>query len=442
MPSEQFAGHRLVSPFGVISDVAALPVMRGLPGLTVFQARIGSGLPGIGYSGSQEDMPMGGAGSSVDDPSAAQTVAIAEAAERYASGDFLGERVIWSRASELGRDALDLAGIPRCSPGEYAGPRCPLTRPDPVARIRWVSGIDLTTGRELLVPAVMACYRLHDVRPSERFWYQISTGYAVHTDPAEALVRGICEVIERDAIAITWLQQLRLPRLDPVSCAASSEGATTSAASFAQVLEWCDSHFIKTYLFDATTDLGVPTAYCVQVADHDDRVHQVVGCSTGRDLPSAARKAILEALLVRRMLQAGDVVPRSPEEFSSFQDGGRYMAARERLCAFEFLLNRPVQDRTGPMHHWLPGESAAALQYLITMLAGHGAQVIAVDRTPRELADVGLTAVCVLIPELQPMSLIPAAQFRGHDRLTRAPAAMGFPPLREEAMNPWPQPFI
>lgn len=435
MPTEQFAGHRLVSPFGVISDVTAMRVLRGLPGLAVFHARIGSGLPGAGYS-PQEDMSIGGAGSSVDDPTTAETVAIAEAAERYASGDFLGERVIWSRASELGRDALDLDRIPRCSPREYAGPRCPLTRPDPEARIRWVSGVDLPTGRELLVPAVMACYRLNDVRPSERFWYQISTGYAVHTDPAEALVRGICEVIERDAIAITWLQQLQLPRLDPVSCAASPEGA-----SFAQVLEWCDSHFIRTYLFEATTDLGVPTAYCVQVADHDDRVHQVVGCSTGRDLPSAARKAILEALLVRRMLQSRDAVPRSPEECRSISDGGSYMGTRERLGAFEFLLNQPVQERMAPMCHRLPGESAAALQYLITMLAGHGATVIAVDRTPRELADVGLTAVCVLIPELQPMSLAPDAQYRGHDRLTRAPAAMGFPPLPEEAMNPWPQPF-
>lgn len=441
MPIEQFAGDRLVSPFGVVSDVAAMKVLRGLPGLTVFHARIGSGLPGVGYSGQQEDMPIGGAGSSVDDSSTAQTVAIAEAAERYASGDFLGERVIWSRASELGRDALDLDRIPRCSPAEYARPRCPLTRPDPEARIRWVSGVDLTTGGELLVPAVMACYRLHDVRPSERFWYRVSTGYAVHTDPAEALVRGICEVIERDAIAITWLQRLALPRLDPVSWAASSEGATTSPASFAQVLEWCDSHFIETYLFEATTDLGVPTAYCVQVAAHDDRVHQVVGCSTGRDLPSAARKAILEALLVRRMLQSGDAVPRTPDEFRSVSDGGRYMATRERRGAFEFLLDQPVQERTEPICRRLPGESATALQRLITMLAGHGARVIAVDRTPRELADVGLTAVCVLIPELQPMSLIPAAQYRGHDRLTRAPAAMGFPPVPEEAMNPWPQPF-
>jgi ribosomal protein S12 methylthiotransferase accessory factor len=67
---------------------------------------------------------------------------------------------------------------------------------------------------------------------------------------------------------------------------------------------------------------------------------------------------------------------------------------------------------------------------------------IAVDRTPRELADVGLTAVNVVIPDLQPMSLRPLAQYRAHPRLYEAPVLMGYSSRSEEELNPWPQPFL
>ena len=47
----------------------------------------------------------------------------------------------------------------------------------------------------------------------ERFALPISTGCAAHTDIAAALLSGLCEVIERDAIALLWLQRMAVPRL-------------------------------------------------------------------------------------------------------------------------------------------------------------------------------------------------------------------------------------
>lgn len=68
-------------------------------------------------------------------------------------------------------------------------------------------------------------------------------------------------------------------------------------------------------------------------------------------------------------------------------------------------------------------------------------QVIAIERTTRELREVGLTSVNVVIPDLQPMSLAPFAQFKAHPRLYDAPSAMGYPVRSKEELNPWPQPF-
>jgi ribosomal protein S12 methylthiotransferase accessory factor len=89
----------------------------------------------------------------------------------------------------------------------------------------------------------------------------------------------------------------------------------------------------------------------------------------------------------------------------------------------------------------LPDDPADALAWLLDTLSRKGMQAIAVDRTPRELRAAGLTAVNVVIPDLQPMSLYPLSQCRAHPRLYQAPLLMGYPSHSEEDLNPWPQPF-
>jgi len=49
--------------------------------------------------------------------------------------------------------------------------------------------------------------------------------------------------------------------------------------------------------------------------------------------------------------------------------------------------------------------------------------------------------VRVIIPGLQPLSFHYRARYLGHPRLYEAPALMGYPVLREEDLNGWPQPF-
>jgi ribosomal protein S12 methylthiotransferase accessory factor len=421
----------LVSPFGPIAGLRRLATAqgRGLGGLAVMGAAIGSGSPGFPPVGSVADMHWG-IGRTMDDAALARLVAIAEGAERYAAGDFLGECRILSSAGELDGPALDLNRIPRCSERELDTPGCPLRRLEPGAPIRWVQGIDLVTGQPTWVPAVMASYCLRGVLPSERFWYRISTGFAVHFDPKEALIRGICEVIERDSIALLWLQRLQLPVIS---------GHCLSPVAQC-LLDWSDRHFIDSYLFDATTDLGVPTVYCLQIAEYDGYARQVAGAGCARDIATAAEKALLEAIASRPMFTDDAEIKEDFTKFSDIKDGALYMARREMASAFGFLLDS-ARERTGPERDELPQDPAEALAWIISALDREGMQVAAVDRTPRELRAVGLTAVNVIIPDLQPMTLHPLAQYRAHPRLYKAPMSMGYFSHSEENLNPCPQPF-
>jgi ribosomal protein S12 methylthiotransferase accessory factor len=415
----------LVSPVGVVGGLRRAAAPRGLPRLNVWVGSAGSGRPG--HRGHHR--PELGSARILDDPGLARLVAIAETTERYAGRNLSHPPVTSTEAALSGR-VLDMSRVPRCSDAEYARPGCPLEPYDPARPIRWVPGTDLHTGEPTWVPAVMASYGVKPVA-GERFWYQISTGTAVHTDPVKALTGALMEVIERDLIAVLWLQRLPVPQLDPRHITAEVE----------LLLGWAQRRFLTTHLFDATTDLGVPTVYALQTAEFDARARRVVGCGTGTTLGEAAGKALLEMATLREAFHADEKIPDRPQDFTWVMHGAMYMAEPRHAAAFGFLLDglagRPA--RVGVPR--LPDEPQELLRHLLDLLAGRDMQAVVVDHTSRELAYAGLTALTVVVPDLQPMSLHPLAQFRAHPRLQDAPRRMGYPSVGEEELNPWPQPF-
>lgn len=416
----------LVSPFGPVSGV--WDPRRRLPvGFATGTCSIGGGQPG--HALPHDDQILAG-GMTWESAEMARFIAIAEGAERYTGTDVLGEPRIWATANELEGECLEPWRYPRCSEREHAHPKCPMTRFDPARPIRWSRGVDLVSGELTWVPAVMGCYGLHDAVPAESFTYRISTGYAVHTDPIEAVVRGIYEVVERDMVALTWLQRLPLPLL----------GAEYFSENVSQMIEWNRRRFVETYLFNATSDLQIPTVYCLVSADHAARGVRLISAATGGNLTRAAEKALSEMVGLSESKHEVQEIRENFEDFRDLADGAHYMGVPERAGAFDFLLDGADNRRpgNGPI---LPDNPRQALVKLITIFAGAGMRPVALDRTTSELADVGLTSVSVVIPDLQPMSLHPLAQFKGHSRLYTAPALMGYPVRTEEELCLWPIPF-
>ncbi|MCX4852732.1 YcaO-like family protein [Streptomyces canus] len=418
--SELAAGMRaLVSPYGVVSEVLPGAPVRGLAGLSLASARV-NGAPGV-----ERPEEFGGAGRSLAGPDDAELIALAEAAERYSGADFPGSGERWATVAELDGPVLDMTAVPRCSETEYASGHCPVVPFRAEEPIRWQRGLDMASGEEVWVPSVMARHGIRHLAPAERFWNRISTGYAVHSDPAEALLRGLCEVCERDSAALVWLQMLPLPRL----------GFTRPTATLSALLDHCARHFVTTHFYDATTDIGVPAVYCVQVAEYDDVCRRSVGCAVGRDLTEAAEKALLEAVPARALFHRAN-----PDSHALVMAGAQFMGRPERRHAFDFLLKQR-RSRRAEDGARLPRDAGKALARVVGALAERGMRAVAVDRTTRELAAAGLTAVCVVVPGLQPLTFHRYGQYRAHPRLYSAPVAMGHPSRPEKELNPWPQPF-
>jgi len=116
------------------------------------------------------------------------------------------------------------------------------------------------------------------------------------------------------------------------------------------------------------------------------------------------------------------------------------MARRSRRPAFAFLFEDLAYRAISAPESPCPGSDVERLTYLVRRLAEKGMPAYAVDISSRELINIDHSAVRVVIPDVQPMSLRPLAQYRAHRRLYDAPARMGMRVLKESQLNPWPQP--
>ncbi|MFC4534585.1 YcaO-like family protein [Sphaerisporangium dianthi] len=438
-PSTLEAALRRLDPLvdargALVNLVTRIPMTTGRQRFPVFTAAMGN--PGWilpGTSGAPQLMAwaaLDGAGSGLAEDNARLTATV-EAIERYSSCLWDPEQFIWASARSLGDEALDLNRVPRCSESELADPACPLVAPDLDAPMRWVRGVDLASGEPRWLPAVMVYLHIPVVSRGERFWLPISTGTAAHFDYDSALLGAVLECVERDGIALTWLQRLALPKIE----------IDVSDPVLDEALEVSSRSGLQTHFFDGTTDLGIPTVYSVDIDPRAMKVRTYVMCATELDPRRAVAKVMRESTSGRVAMQYRQAEEKPLDDYIDVFDGAIHMAAAERAHAFGFLLDSSHRRRLSDMIPALPDSAAGRLSWVVRKLQDAGCTVYAVDITSDEARATGLRVVRVIVPELVPLSFAYRARFLGTARLYEAPRRMGLPVHAEPDLNPWPQPF-
>jgi ribosomal protein S12 methylthiotransferase accessory factor len=428
----------LVSPYGLVSRTTSVPAADGDPGFAVHVSSVGDPSKVLtSLRGWRDDGDMGninGVGSALGGERA-RLVSVAEALERYSVCSWHDDDLLVAAEEDLAEECVSPARWPQCSAREFARDDCGLVPYDPSVPIRWVRAWSLTRRREVLVPAVAVYLHMTPRSPSELFTRGVTTGAAVHSDIRSAVLGGLLEVVERDALSLSWLQRLRLPEL-------SVDPERLDAATRAHHAAGTARH-LRVRLFDATTDFGVPVVYAIQLSPHEDSLAQIVCATCDLDPQRAVGKIYRELAALRIALR--DHVRRRPvrrpdDGTVSVIGSAAYNASRDRRHVFRHLLEgeRAVRDLDDlPL---LPAD-ADPLTTAVSRLAGRGAEVLAVDITTDEARQVGMHAVKVLVPEAVPLSFIHSERYLGTPRLYAAPTAMGHESHDEDAVNPDPQPF-
>jgi ribosomal protein S12 methylthiotransferase accessory factor len=355
--------------------------------------------------------------------------AVAEGAERYSSFVFVEDEFIVASANELGARVLDLRTIPRSSEAELADPRSPLRLADPAQPIRWVRGISLMTREETFIPAILTHLYVR-AWPAERFWLPISTGVAAHTNPVSAMLSAVCEVIERDAIALTWLGRLPLARID-------AGDLPDVARAFRDRLS---RGRVQQSFYDATTDVGVPTILSVQITPDHPTCQLALSCATSMDATQAYVKAIREAAPARTVIGGAErEIPTDVADFRGLTHGADYYGRGGHFEDFDFLLNNGRRTTLGEVAARAlraPGTSEEEqLRAIVGRLAELGMDAYVVDLTADEVRDAGLWVVRVIVPQLMPISFTWRARYLGTPRLYT------YTGLTEAELHPGPMPF-
>jgi ribosomal protein S12 methylthiotransferase accessory factor len=427
---------------GVVGRLNELPRLAGHPRLFHYSADragqqpIGVDLRRANHYDLLPNVP--GAGVSAD-PLEAQVRATAEAIERYCMSVYSDAQFITATAEELGDEAMDLDTIPRCDPSEQAVASGIFAIPRKDVPMRWMKAISLIDGGTYYVPAIMVYLFFPPISREENVWAPISTGCATHVDLDRALVSALCEVIERDALMLTWLHQLPLPRIDlgPVEAL---------PAELQSMLALMRESNLRYEFFDATTDLGVPTIYALQLSDETDLLANLVVSATKLDPVNAILRTLEEGCSSRIALESrmgpGSSRERmAKERIISLEDCALYYGDRASRSDFDFLRKSGRSCSLSALPKLATGDPQSDLQGLLDVFRRRKMQVFAVDLTTPEVRDAGFWSVRTIVPELMPLSSVYGIRFLGTKRLYDAPSAMGYGTRTIADITPKPQPF-
>jgi ribosomal protein S12 methylthiotransferase accessory factor len=367
------------------------------------------------------ESPASGAGTSLDVDEAVGR-AIGEALERYCGLNWHLDLI----AATLRETSL-LGRWPRCAPDEPTTGMSGEMRPDD--RLTFVRGQRVIDDSFHLIPAGFVAMGFEPVPPEPVVAFPISTGLAFHPRRCVAIWNALCEVIERDAVMSAWWIHRPLREIDM----AAAPGIVTRR------LRRLDACGMKARIFDITTELGVPTVFCVLTSDRYPRL--VVSAATKASPALACAKALDEVVSMRVALRsdrdAADLGSGKPD---SLVDHARYYASVPDHPAFDFIAPGVAERSSYPefaARQLAQPDDDVALHRAISLIEQQDVTVLWVDLTTPDVHPMG-TVVRVVVPEAVPLSPHDDARWLATKRLLMR---SGTAQASRDAFTPHPHPF-
>lgn len=372
---------------------------------------------------------------------AALAAALGEAVERYGAAIHGRDQLIWGSFRHLkDQGAIAPETFNLYSERQYRSGDFPYVRFTEETTLHWITGTSLLTGEQRLVPAqaVFLPYRFRAEEPN--IFLPISTGLASGASREAAMLSGLCELIERDALVITWFNALPVPRLRADSLA---------EPQLTPILSWVEEHGLDLLVKVTTTDLHIPSFLALLIDRHGRQPITVAGSAAHPDPQIGAIKAIIEVIMVYlsfvELIQARQFPVEAParyEDITGLASRGVFYALHDSRENLSFLQSGPrisLED----LEPYQNAGPACDLNYCREHLAHSGIDAVAVDITPRDLQSLGLYVYRVVAPGLQQMEADHRYRLLGGARLYHVPQRLGYSahPTREETLFSLPHPL-
>lgn len=403
---------------GIIGYVGELPRHAGAPDFFHFFARACN----TKAFGQFENFNNAGGASISRDLALAK--AVGEAVERYCSAIYDLTALPLCSYEEAPFPCVPPAEFALHSPEQYEQPGFMWVPFEESTPIRWTAALDPLTGESVHVPAAMVYMPYYYYRGSgdTPICQPISTGMACHCSPAEAAIAAASEVIERDALMITWQAMLSMPHI----------AAETLSDENYDRLQRFERLGGQVTLLDITLDVGMPTVLSVLSNAQEELPARVFAASSALSPETAVRQSLEELAHTRRYCHAikswlPRIVPNPPSHDNVVDQLSHlnFWTDQRNAHLADFLLQSKIRmsfDDMGNLETEAPGRD---LEVLCLRVRAVGHRLLLVDLTTPDVRDLGITVIRALIPGFQPLFMSYRNRSLGGTRLWTVPQKLG-----------------
>lgn len=374
------------------------------------------------------------------DRTLAMAKAIGEAIERYCAAIYHSHDFTLSSYESAPFTCAQPDQFALFSPSQYEEKGFPFVPFNRKSLLRWSPALDLVTGKHLFVPAQMVFLPYVPDREmgEQLICPQISTGLACHTDSTLAAISGTCEVIERDAFAITW--QARVPQ--------QKVRLNTLPTILRNLIKRIERPGSRIDLFYLRMDHGIPVILSTMTSEIPDAPALVVGASCHLDPAKAVQKSLEE------LAQIAAVGQSTKTTHPKFLPGDRWKNVVDpkshaalyydhaHVTFAEFLLNSPKHISFNQIENLSTNNPLQDLERLIQTLHVKNYHVLVADVTSDDVRMFGLWVLRIIIPGFHPLYMGHRFRALGGARLWKLPQTLGHSGITPKAGdNPFPHPF-
>ena len=357
----------------------------------------------------------------------------------------------YNSLQQAGQNAIAPEALPLFADEQYAAADFFFQPFTGDTEFNWVKGRHLISQEDIWIPLqLMLLFYLPSVEEA-RIGYSSSSGMASHIDKALAIVAGIMEIIERDALMLSWYANIPLCRVE-VDRPFSSKKANRAFAHIKSL-----SGEVDFWLHDVGFP-ELPSISATQQVPYYKKFAYQTGAAAELNGEEALCQALLEygqselqlkcAMLApqRRFMKSiesvFDVPPDKPlAEMRTFLEAIGYYGHAEHADRLKDFFSSEDTINLSQLPTVKFEHSEEQLEYLKGILQKYDIDPIVIDCTHGQMAQ--MKVVKVFIPELV-QHHISAYPYLGHPRIYEFPMKMGLTekPLTFAELKSGPVPFI